>query len=138
MKPALWLLLPSYGGRNTEPCNAAEELEKYRKKCFLRSRTPERAAEERLYNQQVPEWLRLPENKWCQVYLRLTGERHPATQCHHYQGRRGSLLLYREYWIPVSFAGHRYIDDHPNEARELGLLCPLGFYNSPVQSKLAA
>lgn len=88
--------------------------------------------QERLYNARVKEWLRQPENRWCRVYLLLLGRRVPATQCHHYQGRRGMLLLYEPYWIPVSWEGHRWIDDHRQQARELGLLCPLGSYNSPV------
>ena len=36
----------------------------------------------------------------------------PATQCHHFQGRRGMLLLYEPFWIPVSWEGHRWIEDH--------------------------
>ena len=137
MKPALWLQLPSYGGVQPET-DPAIELERLRSSRAIKRRTPERAAEERLYNQQVKEWLRLPENKWCQVYLRLTGEHQRATQCHHYQGRRGSLLLYREYWIPVSFEGHKWIDDEPEKAEALGLKCPKGFWNSPDQQQIAA
>ena len=57
----------------------------------------------------------------------------PATQCHHYQGRRGMLLLHEPFWIPVSWEGHRWIEDHREQARALGLLCPLGRYNAPVQ-----
>ena len=137
MKKALWLQLPSYGGLqiDTEPI---AQLASLRASYFLRRRTPERASEERLYNQQVKEWLRLPENKWCQVYLRLTGEHRRATQCHHYQGRRGMLLLYRPFWTPVSQSGHLWINDHPDEARAHELLCPLGLYNSPIQLPIAA
>jgi len=137
MKPALWLQLPSYGGSLPESDPGAQ-LVGYRKSLSIKRRTPERAKEERIYRQQVKEWLRLPENKFCQVYLRLIGEHRLATQCHHFQGRRGSLLLYRAFWIPVSMEGHKWIDDHPAEARELGLLCPLGFYNSQVQQQIAA
>jgi hypothetical protein len=137
MKKALWLQLPSYGGHqpDTDP---AVQLASLRASRFLRRRTPERASEERLYNQQVKEWLRLPENRWCQVYLRLTQEHRRATQCHHYQGRRGMLLLYREFWVPVSMEGHCWINTHHDEARALELLCPQGFYNSPVQLQTAA
>ena len=137
MKKALWLQLPRYGGHEPDTDPVAQ-LASLRASRFMRARTPERATEERLYNQQVREWLRLPENRFCQVYLRLTGEQHRATQCHHYQGRRGSLLLYREYWVPVSMEGHLWIDQNNDLARELGLLCPLGFYNSQVQQQIAA
>ena len=47
--------------------------------------------------------------------------------------RRGMLLLHEPFWVPVSWEGHRWIDDHRQRARELGLLCPLGSYNSPVR-----
>ena len=137
MKPALWLQLPGRGGSEPE-ADPGEQLAGYRKSLSMARRTPERASQERIYRQQVKEWLRLPENKWCQVYLRLTGEHHLATQCHHFQGRRGSLLLYREFWIPVSHEGHKWIEDNMDQARTLGLLCPLGFYNSPVQQQIAA
>jgi hypothetical protein len=137
MRKALWMQLPSYGGSEPET-DPVLQLASYRKSSFMKRRTPERAAEERIYNQQVKEWLRLPENKWCQVYLRLTVEHRRATQCHHFQGRSGSLLLYREYWIPVSMEGHKWIEDNMDQARELGLLCPLGFYNSQVQTQIAA
>jgi hypothetical protein len=134
-KKALWLQLPKFGGPAPDETPGAE-LDRYRKGFSLRNRTPARAREERIYNQQVKEWLRLPENKWCQVYLKLSGLQVRATQCHHFQGRRGMLLLYKPYWIPVSAEGHAWINDNPERARELGLLCPLGLYNSPV--KLAA
>ena len=112
----------------------ADELEQYKRLRLVARRTPERLAQERLYQARVKEWLRLPQNRWCRVYLLLLGRRVPATQCHHYQGRRGSLLLYEPFWIPVSGEGHRWIDDHREQARALGLLCPLGCYNSPVQN----
>lgn len=133
MRKALWLSLPRYGGKPV-PRNAGLELAGYRQRRYLPSRTPDRAAQEQRYRERVAAWLRRPENRWCRVHLLLTGVRVPATQCHHYQGRRGALLLYEPYWIPVSFEGHRWIDDHREEARALGLLCPQGFYNSPVRS----
>ncbi len=111
----------------------AHELNKYRRQRFPCSRTAERMVQERLYRQRVKEWLRLPENRRCRVYELLLNRHVPATQCHHFQGRRGMLLLYEPFWIPVSWEGHRWIDAHRAQARELGLLCPLGRYNSPVR-----
>jgi hypothetical protein len=132
MKKALWLQLPQF----QSPLNRDELLDKlssYRRLRFPAGRTPRRAEEERIYSGRVREWLRLPEHRWCQVYLRLLQRRVPATQCHHYQGRRGMLLLHEPFWIPVSWEGHRWIEDHRDQARALGLLCPLGRYNSPVR-----
>jgi hypothetical protein len=131
MKKALWLQLPQFRAPET-PDRLADELTQYKRLRSVARRTPERATQERLYQTQVQEWLRLPENRWCQVYLRLLDRRVPASQCHHYQGRRGMLLLYQPFWIAVSWEGHRWISEHHQRARELDLLCPLGRYNSPV------
>jgi hypothetical protein len=134
MKKALWLQLPRFKSADDSQTLDAlgEELNRYKRLRLIRRRSPGRARQEGQYQIQVKEWLRLPENHWCRVYLLLVGRRVSATQCHHYQGRRGMLLLYEPFWIPVSWEGHRWIDDHPQRARELGLLCPLGTYNSSV------
>jgi hypothetical protein len=133
MKKAPWYRLAESGPPETlnQP---ADELEQYKRLRSVARRTPEQAEEERRYQARVKEWLRLPQNRWCRVYLLLLGRRVPATQCHHYQGRRGRLLLYEPFWIPVSWEGHRWIEDHRERARALGLLCPLGCYNSPVHT----
>jgi hypothetical protein len=131
MRKAVWLEFAGF--RHPEKLDVpGDELAQYRQRSPVHRRTPTRAKQERLYWSRIKEWLRLPENRWCQVYLRLTGRRVAATQCHHYQGRRGMLLLYKSYWIPVSWEGHRWIEEHRERARALGLLCPLGRYNSPV------
>ncbi len=132
MNKATWLQLTQ---RPDPPAQAdsIEELARYKKLRSVPRRSPARAQQERTYRSRVQEWLRLTENRWCRVYLLLTGQQVPATQCHHYQGRRGVLLLYEPFWIPVSWEGHRWIDDHREQARELGLLCALGRYNSPVK-----
>ncbi len=131
MKKALWFQIrqsqsPAAVDRVTDP------LAQYRRHRSVRTRTPGREEQERLYRVRVKEWLSRPENRWCRVYLLLLGRRVPATQCHHYQGRRGMLLLYEPFWIPVSWEGHRWIEDHREQARAMGLLCQRGFYNSPV------
>jgi hypothetical protein len=133
MRKALWLQLRQFRPPDTRD-GLAEQLSQYRRQRSIARRTPERAGQERLYFTRVKEWLRLPENRWCRVYLLLLGQHVPATQCHHFQGKRGMLLLHEPFWIPVSWEGHRWIDDHREQARGLGLLCPLGMYNSPVRS----
>jgi hypothetical protein len=141
MKKALWLQLPHFRSPQTPnelPDGLAEELTQYKRQRWIPRRTPERASRERLYCTRVREWLRLPENRWCRVYLLLLDQRVPATQCHHFQGRRGMLLLYEPFWIAVSWEGHRWIDEHREQARDLGLLCPLGRYNSPVDTENTA
>jgi hypothetical protein len=133
MKKALWVQL--HQSRPPEDLDRlADELTQYRLRRSVAGCTPARKAQEHFYQRRVQEWLRYPENRWCRVYLLLLGRRVPATQCHHYQGRRGMLLLCEPFWIPVSWEGHRWIDEHREQARQLGLLCPLGRYNSPVRS----
>jgi len=133
MKKAPWFQF-SQSAPTEISAGPADQLAYYKQRRFVARRTQRRARQERIYQGRVKEWLRLPENRWCRVYLLLLGQRVPATQCHHYQGRRGMLLLYEPFWIPVSWEGHRWINDHRQQARALGLLCPLGRYNSPVRA----
>jgi hypothetical protein len=133
MKKATWLQLIE-AQIPIAATTALDVLTRYKKRHSAPARSPARVQQERRYRSRVQEWLRLAENRWCRVYLLLTGQRVPATQCHHYQGRRGMLLLYEPFWIPVSWEGHRWIDDHREQARQLGRLCPLGRFNSPVKT----
>ncbi len=132
MKKAPWLQLRlSNGSEIREP--AFDQLTRYKRTRYRPRSTAQRAEQQRLYRARVQHWLRQPEYRWCKVYLLLFGRRVAATQCHHYQGRRGALLLYEPFWIPVSWEGHRWIDEHRELARALGLLCPLGRYNAPAR-----
>jgi hypothetical protein len=54
-----------------------------------------------------------------------------ATQVHHTRGRIGSMLNRIEYWLPVCGTAHKWIDHHPNVARQFGWLPEKGGYNSP-------
>jgi hypothetical protein len=59
----------------------------------------------------------------------------PVVDVHHTRGRSGRLLLMEEFWIAVSRRGHRWIHDHPAEARRAGLLCALGEWNTMPKDK---
>lgn len=95
----------------------------------LRSRTPERAKEERIYANQARDYI-----QWMQSYFRQCPvvctipelyEKHfpcHVTEIHHKRGRRGKLLLDKRYWMPVSRVGHQWIHAHPKEAKERGWL----------------
>lgn len=54
-----------------------------------------------------------------------------ATDIHHKRGRVGRLLCMTEYWASTCRGCHQWIGENPNEARELGLLCELGKWNTP-------
>lgn len=77
-------------------------------------RSDKRAEEERVYNQLRKIFLSDPKNKTCPVTKK------PATEVHHKKGRVGKLLLDVRYWLAVSRDGHRWIEEHPDEAKELG------------------
>jgi hypothetical protein len=60
-----------------------------------------------------------------------------STQIHHVRGKLGPLLTDERFWLPVSFAGHRWIHDHPDEARAKGLLAAIGEWNMPTEAGAA-
>jgi len=64
----------------------------------------------------------------------ICGKRpHLCDDAHHSRGRAGSLLMDKRFWIPVCRRAHAWIQDHPQEARALGLLCEPGEWNVPVK-----
>ncbi len=126
MRKALWFLMTRPPSRVLGETGPAAELAAYRRRRSPARRTPERALQEKSYRQRVKAWLLRPENRSCRVYQLLLDRQVPATQCHHYQGRRGMLLLYEPFWIPVSYEGHRWIDEHRAQARALGLIVSAG------------
>lgn len=77
----------------------------------IANRSKKRAEEERIYNQLVKVFVK---GKICPVTKK------PATECHHKKGRIGKLLLDTRYWLAVSREGHKWIEEHPIEAKEKG------------------
>lgn len=77
-----------------------------------RRRSKKRAKQEREYLQLRNKFLQ--ENPICAV----TGEL--ATQCHHRRGRIGYLLTAVEWFLPVSAAGHRKIEENPKWGYSMG------------------
>ncbi len=54
-----------------------------------------------------------------------------STECHHAQGRAGSLFLDVTTWIAVCGTCHQQIHASPAWAREKGLLAPSADWNRP-------
>lgn len=46
----------------------------------------------------------------------------PATEIHHVRGRYGPMLNDTRYWIAICDDCHKYLHEHANEARKLGVL----------------
>lgn len=60
----------------------------------------------------------------CAVYPQLR-----ALSTHHVFGRANELLHWQPGWLATSQYGHRWIHDHPEEARVKGWLAPAGLWN---------
>ncbi len=70
-------------------------------------------------------------NPWCRACkVRRLKIQSQATEIHHSRGRAGRLLVLREFFIPVCANCHEWIHAHVNEAREKGLICQKGSWNS--------
>ena len=88
----------------------------------VRRVSKKKAKSDRLYNAMVREWLALPENQMCRVMRTLGEQWAAATQCHHKCGRLGPLKFDTRFWVPVSAAGHAWIDANRAKAVVIGLL----------------
>ena len=60
------------------------------------------------------EFLGKKENQICPITKTKT------TDIHHKKGRIGSLLLDTRYWVALSREGHKYVEEHPDWAKENG------------------
>src|SRR5690349_9596322 len=68
----------------------------------------------------------------CQCCRRIFGRKPaPATEVHHSRGRVASLLLDERFWIAACGKCHDWCHANPSTAREKGLFCDLGKWNSP-------
>ena len=85
-----------------------------------------RSAQIREYSKRVQAWKERPENRQC----RVAGCTRRADDNHHSRGRIGTLLLDQRFWVPVCRQHHDWIGAHPAEARALGLIAPLGQWNT--------
>jgi hypothetical protein len=90
----------------------------------LRRVSVRRSAELREYHRRLPGWKR--EHPHCCVAD--CGRK--THDCHHQRGRILGLLLDERYWLPVCRAHHDLAKDKPTDARALGLLPPVGQWNT--------
>ena len=57
-----------------------------------------------------------------------------ATDLHHSGGRAGELLFATQFYKSLCRSCHQWVGDHPNQARELGLICEAGKWNTmPIE-----
>jgi hypothetical protein len=80
----------------------------------------------RQYAKAVAAWLTRPENRRCCV----PGCPRHTDDPHHSRGRVGRLLLDERFWRPVCRRHHDRVKDDPTWARAVGLLPPVGQWNT--------
>jgi hypothetical protein len=61
--------------------------------------------------------------------------RSKATEVHHKFGRLGPLLNWKPGWIALCKKCHQFAHEHPQAARECGLLAPFGQWNKTELAK---
>lgn len=59
------------------------------------------------------------------------GCKKPTSDLHHSRGRAGSLFLDERFWKALCRDHHNWVGENMDAAREMGLLCPKGKWNSP-------
>lgn len=79
------------------------------------TKSEKRIKEERIYHAKRIEFLSRKENQKCPVFPHLN-----TTDVHHMKGRVGSLYLDVRFWLAVSREGHKWIEEHPKEAKKKG------------------
>jgi hypothetical protein len=73
------------------------------------------------YYQRRNAFLAIPANKTCRAKLaNCTGSISKSLTIHHSRGR-GKYLLDETSWIPLCAECHRWVEEHPKEAKEIGL-----------------
>lgn len=80
----------------------------------IKPRSKKQLKADRKYSKLRAEFLSRPENERCAVYPWLY-----ATEVHHKKGR-GIYQNDTSTWLAVSREGHKWIEEHPEEAKEKG------------------
>jgi hypothetical protein len=84
------------------------------KKQSIKKVSYKRKLEDIIYKSERIKFLMLDCNKVCPI------TKQPTTDVHHSKGRIGTLYLDKRYWIALSREGHKYVEEHPEWARENG------------------
>jgi hypothetical protein len=142
-QPALWRKTPA--GRR-QAMIQAKRLDERKRTALIARQTPRKAIRrvspakakrDKIYNARVKVWLKEPGNEFCHCCMARNeaARPNPSSQCHHKFGRLGWLLMAEEYWIPCCSECHPgWIHNHPELAREIGVLAPKGQWNNPQSS----
>lgn len=91
-----------------------KNVKDYEKQKKISPRSKKRIAQEKIYSDLRRVFLNKQENKVCPI----TNER--TTTVHHKKGRIGDLLIDTRYWVALSMAGHIFVEQNPEWAKENG------------------
>lgn len=97
------------------------------RRTHLRPVSARRALALREYAKIKRIWFAQPENLLC----KFPACQHATDDPHHSRGRANALLNDVRYWIPLCRWHHDWVKQNPVKARDLGMLCQVGFWNSP-------
>lgn len=89
-----------------------------RRKQRLRQMSDKRREQMELYYDKRESFLK---DKFCEFPSEPFACLNRASEVHH-RRKRGKYLLDKRTWIPICREHHRWIHDHPNKARKLGVL----------------
>lgn len=84
----------------------------------IRKRSKAGAERIRIYSKIRAEWI--VGHELCEMRI-VTNCSFYATDVHHMKGKIGDLLFDTRWWKAGCRVCHRYIEDHPEEARQRGL-----------------
>jgi hypothetical protein len=89
---------------------------------YIRSRTTERAAQERRYRLKAAKFKR--DHPFCEACPKRFPDLSPnkTKSVHHMRGRIQDRLLDDTHWLATCVPCHAWIHNNPKEARALGLL----------------
>ena len=102
----------------------ANELMRTKSRKWVRPVSESRMNEQRKYRKLKAEWL---PGKICAF---------PGCSCrmnldvHHTRGRIGRLLCEQKFWLPLCRKHHEWVGENISQAREMGLICQPGKWNT--------
>jgi hypothetical protein len=106
-----------------KPTNGTANQTSPKPRTWLRPFSKRRSIVSQLYN--MLRGFYLAQNPMCCVKSDSS-----ADDIHHCRGKNATLMLDWRFWKAVSRKVHNWIGDNPNEAREAGLLCAWGEWNT--------
>lgn len=101
--------------KTAKPTTTKSEKKRY---YHIPSRSTKKEKQDALYSIIRAAYLKAHPN--CEAAIPGICSGQPADQIHHKKGKVGDLYLDDKYFLATEFCCHRWIEDHPEEAIQLG------------------